>query len=53
VLINGAFVDPMRVRLPRGKELSGQMLADFETERQRVDTMMTKPTSPAKIAQGN
>jgi murein DD-endopeptidase MepM/ murein hydrolase activator NlpD len=54
VLINGAFVDPMRVRLPRGKELGGAMLADFEKERQRVDTMMLKPTNvSAKVAQGN
>jgi hypothetical protein len=30
------------------------MLADFEKERQRVDTMMLKPTNvSAKVAQGN
>jgi murein DD-endopeptidase MepM/ murein hydrolase activator NlpD len=54
VLINGAFVDPMRVRLPRGKELDGPMLAEFQKERERIDTMMTKPvTGTAKVAQGN
>jgi murein DD-endopeptidase MepM/ murein hydrolase activator NlpD len=54
VLINGAFVDPMRVRLPRGKELDGPMLAEFQKERERVDAMMSKSGTPAaKVAQGN
>ncbi|MCE1238208.1 MAG: M23 family metallopeptidase [Hyphomicrobiales bacterium] len=43
VLINSAFVDPMRVKLPRGKELGGGMLAEFERERQRIDALMAKP----------
>ncbi len=53
VLINGTFVDPMRVRLPRGKELSGAMLAEFAKERERIDTMMVKPGPSGKVAQGN
>ncbi|MDR3375513.1 MAG: M23 family metallopeptidase [Ancalomicrobiaceae bacterium] len=52
VLINGAFVDPMRVRLPRGKELGGPMLAEFQKERERIDTLMSKSGVPGKIAQG-
>ena len=41
ILVNGRFVDPMRVRLPRGRSLEGGMLASFETERDRIDGMMT------------
>ncbi len=53
VLINASFVDPLRVRLPRGKELTGTMLAEFKKECERVNTMMVKSNSVAKVAQGN
>jgi murein DD-endopeptidase MepM/ murein hydrolase activator NlpD len=52
VLIGGQFKDPLRVPLPRGKELSGPMLADFAKERGRIDAMMTK-TATNKVASGN
>lgn len=41
ILVNGRFVDPMRVKLPRGRSLEGQIMASFEKERDRVDQMMT------------
>lgn len=41
ILVNGRFVDPMRVKLPRGRSLDGQLLAGFEKERDRLDGMMT------------
>ena len=34
------FVDPMCGKLPRGRSLDGPLLANFETERDRIDTMM-------------
>jgi murein DD-endopeptidase MepM/ murein hydrolase activator NlpD len=40
ILVNGRFVDPMRVKLPRGRALEGTMMANFEKERDRLDTMM-------------
>ncbi|WP_407148880.1 M23 family metallopeptidase [Bradyrhizobium sp. ORS 86] len=40
ILVNGRFVDPMRVKLPRGRSLEGPMLAAFEKERDRIDTQM-------------
>ncbi|MEJ1160395.1 M23 family metallopeptidase [Prosthecomicrobium sp. N25] len=52
VLINAAYVDPMRVRLPRGKELAGPMLAEFRKEREHVDQLMKSP-APAKVAATN
>ncbi len=30
ILVNGRFVDPMRIKLPRGRVLDGPMLASFE-----------------------
>ncbi len=48
ILVNGRFVDPMRIKLPRGRALDGPILADFEKERDRLDGMMTK--APARVA---
>jgi murein DD-endopeptidase MepM/ murein hydrolase activator NlpD len=49
IRINGRFVDPMRIKLPRGRELAGQMLNTFERERNRIDSIMTR--APARVAQ--
>ena len=49
IRINGRFVDPMRVKLPRGRELQGPMFAAFDRERQRIDAMMTR--APVRTAQ--
>ncbi|RJF64424.1 hypothetical protein D4Q52_25255 [Rhodopseudomonas palustris] len=46
ILVNGRFVDPMRVKLPRGRSLEGPMLANFEKERDRLDAMMTNRNAP-------
>jgi murein DD-endopeptidase MepM/ murein hydrolase activator NlpD len=40
ILVNGRFVDPMRVKLPRGRSLQGPMMTGFEKERDRLDAMM-------------
>ena len=40
ILVNGRFVDPMRIKLPRGRSLEGPLLANFEKERDRLDAMM-------------
>ena len=50
ILVNGRFVDPMRIRLPRGRVLEGTMLATFERERDRVDAMLTRTPAP-RLAQ--
>ena len=42
IVVNGRFVDPMRIRLPRGRVLEGPMLAGFEKERDRVEGMMAR-----------
>jgi murein DD-endopeptidase MepM/ murein hydrolase activator NlpD len=53
VMVNGHFVDPMRVKLARTREIEGRMLAEFRKERDRIDGLMAKApnnTSP-KVAQ--
>ncbi|MCC8937257.1 M23 family metallopeptidase [Bradyrhizobium ivorense] len=41
ILVNGRFVDPMRVKLPRGRSLEGPMLASFEKARDAIDAQMS------------
>jgi murein DD-endopeptidase MepM/ murein hydrolase activator NlpD len=42
ILVNGHFVDPMRVKLPHGRALDGPILANFNAERERYDGMMAQ-----------
>jgi murein DD-endopeptidase MepM/ murein hydrolase activator NlpD len=59
IMINGRFVDPMKIKLPRGRVLEGPVLTGFEQERDRLDGMMTRGTpsaaagAPPKVAQSN
>ncbi|MFK8252710.1 M23 family metallopeptidase [Ancylobacter terrae] len=52
VLVNGRFVDPLRIRLPRGRALDGKIYADFSTERNRVDALLNRQPAP-KVAGTN
>jgi murein DD-endopeptidase MepM/ murein hydrolase activator NlpD len=49
ILINGRWVDPMRLKLPRGRVLDGPILAAFEQERERIDRMIQR--SGSRLAQ--
>ena len=42
VRINDKFVDPNRVKLPRGRVLEGELLASFERERERIDALLER-----------
>jgi murein DD-endopeptidase MepM/ murein hydrolase activator NlpD len=48
ILVNGRFVDPMRIKLPRGRVLEGGLLANFDKERERLDGIMAR--KPARVA---
>ena len=45
ILVNGRFVDPMRIRLPRGRSLAGKVLTGFDKERDRIEKLMTRANS--------
>jgi murein DD-endopeptidase MepM/ murein hydrolase activator NlpD len=49
ILVNGRFVDPLRVKLPRGRVLDGPMLQAFDKERSRFDAIVERPS--ARVAQ--
>jgi len=51
ILVNGRFVDPMRIKLPRGRSLDGPLMNGFEKERDRLDAMMNNRNSgPARVS---
>jgi hypothetical protein len=50
VIINGNFVDPMGIKLPRTREFDGRMLAQFRKERDRIDGLMSQAPSASAAA---
>ena len=42
VHVNGRPVNPLKIRLRRGKELSGEALVAFRSERDRIDALLTE-----------
>jgi len=53
VVVNGHFVDPMKIRVPRGRELDGRPLADFKRQREQVDDLLKKAGGSTRLAQGS
>ncbi|WP_375456185.1 M23 family metallopeptidase, partial [uncultured Methylobacterium sp.] len=51
VIINGHFVDPMKIRVPRGRELDGRLLAEFRRQREQIDAVMQTSKSATAMAQ--
>ena len=49
ILINDRFVNPMTVKLPRGRVLDGIALALFEKNREQLDALMARV--PGRVAQ--
>ncbi|MEM6615511.1 MAG: M23 family metallopeptidase [Pseudomonadota bacterium] len=50
VEVNGRHVDPMRIRLPRGRVLQGDVLAAFTKEKERITALMERPAARSTFA---
>lgn len=50
LIVNGTKVDAMKVRLPGGKSLEGDLLARFETERTRIDALLNIDEEQNQVA---
>ncbi|MCQ8783916.1 M23 family metallopeptidase [Mangrovibrevibacter kandeliae] len=50
VHVNGTHVDPMRIRLPSGRTLQGDVLEAFKRERDRIDKLLEQQDVPARVA---
>jgi len=51
IIVNDRFVDPMRIKLPRGRVLDGEALNIFEKDREQLDAVLSHPTN-GNVAQG-
>ena len=49
VLVNGHFVDPMKVKLARTREFDGRMLATFRRERDRIDALLAQAPAAQQV----
>ncbi len=50
VIVNDRYVDPLRIRIPRGRELDGRMLGEFNRERERIDGLRQKAPTATRSA---
>ena len=51
IRVNGQPVDPLRIRLQRGRVLEGNYLVAFEKERDRIDALLGNQPQPAVASQ--
>jgi murein DD-endopeptidase MepM/ murein hydrolase activator NlpD len=42
VLVNGNFVNPMKIRVPRGRELQGTTLAEYKRQRDEIQGLIER-----------
>jgi murein DD-endopeptidase MepM/ murein hydrolase activator NlpD len=50
VLVNNRKVNPMTIHVPRGRQLSSKMLANFYKERNRIDKLMQRSPVTTRLA---
>ena len=53
VLVNNKFVNPMTIQVPRGLQLNGRELAEFQKERRRIEVLMELDPVTSRVAQAN
>ncbi len=53
VLINKRFTNPLKIYVPRSRQLNGRLLAEFKKESQRIDELMHRPPVKTRIAAAN
>jgi murein DD-endopeptidase MepM/ murein hydrolase activator NlpD len=53
VIVNDNFVDPMAIKLPRGRELDGRQLTEFKRDRERTEQLILKSQSKTNVTQTN
>ncbi|XSG82096.1 MAG: peptidoglycan DD-metalloendopeptidase family protein [Methyloligella sp. ZOD6] len=53
VLVNNDFVNPMTIQVPRGLQLTGRQLAEFNKERARIESLMQIDPITTRVADVN
>lgn len=50
VLVNNRHVNPMTIHVPRGRQLTGKLLASFQKERSRIEELMRRAPVTTRVA---
>lgn len=50
ILVNNRHVNPMRIHVPRGRQLRGKLLTEFQKERKRIDELMRLAPVKTRVA---
>ncbi len=50
VIVNGNYVDPLRIRLARTRQLSRQQISEFTRERERIDALIARAPNASRLA---
>ncbi len=50
LIVNGNKVDALKIRLPGGKSLDGEALAQFQLERKRIDDLLGREDDASEVA---
>ena len=50
VIVNGTYVDALRIRVPRGRELDGRALAEFARQRDQIRDIAKRGGSASQVA---
>ena len=50
VIVNGTYVDPMKIRVPRGRELDGRALAEFARQRDQIMSIAKRGAGGNQVA---
>jgi murein DD-endopeptidase MepM/ murein hydrolase activator NlpD len=53
VMVNSQFVNPMTIQVPRGLQLTGRQLAEFQRERKRIEGLMQMDPVSSRVAQAS
>jgi murein DD-endopeptidase MepM/ murein hydrolase activator NlpD len=49
VMVNGHFVNPLKIKLPRSHELDGDLLVEFRRQRDQTRELVAKATPTSKV----
>lgn len=50
VLVNNRFTNPMKIQVPRSRQLKGRLLAEFQKERARIEALMRRAPVKTQVA---
>ena len=53
VMVDKDFVNPMTIQVPRGLQLTGRQLAEFQRERRRIETLMQTDPVTTRVAEAS